>query len=109
MSAESSADDNQVTRTKLEHLRLIMEQRRARRKARREARASPYAARAASAATSWSSEATTLVTSKAPSASGGPRGGEAGTAQGIDVEGSEKDGGGDSATLCELNTGTVVA
>ncbi|RXG72818.1 Midnolin-B [Armadillidium vulgare] len=102
---ESSTDDNQVTRTKLEHLRFIMEQRRARRKARREARASPYAAHS-STTTSWSSETTTLVASKSTSANNSSRG-EGGT-QGLDVEGKEKEGN-DSAALCELNTGTVVA
>ncbi|XP_067009421.2 midnolin homolog isoform X2 [Anabrus simplex] len=38
----SLSRENQATRGKMEHLRLIMEERRARRRARREARAAPY-------------------------------------------------------------------
>ena len=43
-----STDQLQVTREKMEQLRRIMEERKAKRRARREARASPYS-------TSWSS------------------------------------------------------
>ena len=43
------AEENQATRGKLEQLRAVMEERRARRRARREARAAPYS-------TSWSSK-----------------------------------------------------
>jgi len=38
------AEENQATRGKLEQLRVVMEERRARRRARREARAAPYSA-----------------------------------------------------------------
>ena len=38
------AEENQATRGKLEQLRMVMEERRARRRARREARAAPYSA-----------------------------------------------------------------
>ena len=43
------AEENQATRGKLEQLRMVMEERRARRRARREARAAPYS-------TTWSSK-----------------------------------------------------
>jgi hypothetical protein len=45
------AEENQATRGKLEQLRMVMEERRARRRARREARAAPY-----STAGNWSSK-----------------------------------------------------
>ncbi|XP_049813573.1 midnolin [Schistocerca nitens] len=46
--------ENQATRGKMEHLRLIMEERRARRRARREARAAPYT-------TQWSAKSEQLA------------------------------------------------
>nr|CAD7460096.1 unnamed protein product [Timema tahoe] len=45
--------ENQATRGKMEHLRLIMEERRARRRARREARVAPYT-------TQWSAKSESL-------------------------------------------------
>lgn len=49
----SLSRENQATRGKMEHLRLIMEERRARRRARREARAAPYT-------TQWSAKSESL-------------------------------------------------
>ena len=74
-------DENQVTRSKLEHLRFIMEEKKARRKARREARSCPYGRQEDSPA--W-----------APS-----------PANGLEVKDKQQD----PAVLCELNSGTVVA
>jgi hypothetical protein len=45
------AEENQATRGKVEQLRMVMEERRARRRARREARAAPY-----STSGNWSSK-----------------------------------------------------
>lgn len=50
----SLSRENQATRGKMEHLRLIMEERRARRRARREARAAPYT-------TQWSAKSEQLA------------------------------------------------
>ncbi|KAK7872595.1 hypothetical protein R5R35_001933 [Gryllus longicercus] len=54
----SLSRENQATRGKMEHLRLIMEERRARRRARREARAAPYT-------TQWSAKSESLPQSSA--------------------------------------------
>ena len=56
--------ENQATRGKMEHLRLIMEERRARRRARREARSAPYTV------TQWSAKSESLSTQQNPAASG---------------------------------------
>ena len=95
---DTAADENKATRTKLEQLRFIMEQRRARRKARREARTSPYTTHVPA---TWSSEATTLVTSQA--------GNTKKATQGMEVDSGDSEASGDQNTLCELNSGTVVA
>ncbi|XP_069190692.1 midnolin homolog isoform X2 [Procambarus clarkii] len=93
-----SGDENQAMRTKVEQLRLIMEQRRARRKARRDARTRPYPHTSASWATDTSVPTVVATSSTAP----------ASTTQAMDVDGSKADGT-DPATLCELNSETVVA
>ncbi|XP_053652916.2 midnolin homolog isoform X2 [Cherax quadricarinatus] len=95
---QDSGDENQAMRTKVEQLRLIMEQRRARRKARRDARTRPYPHTSASWATD-TSVPTVVTASSTASAS---------TAQAMEVDGSKADGT-DPATLCELNSETVVA
>lgn len=92
-----SGDENQAMRNKVEQLRLIMEQRRARRKARRDARAQPYPHTAASWASS-SNVPTVVTTSTATTAA----------SQAMEVDGTNPDGT-DPATLCELNSETVVA
>lgn len=93
-----SGDENQAMRTKVEQLRLIMEQRRARRKARRDARARPYPHTAASWATDTTVPAVVTTTSTAA----------ASATQAMDVDGGDTDGT-DPTTLCELNSETVVA
>ncbi|KAG7154936.1 Midnolin-B-like [Homarus americanus] len=94
---QDSGDENQAMRTKVEQLRLIMEQRRARRKARRDARTRPYPHTAASWATDTSVPTVVATSSTATSAT-----------QAMDVDGSKPDGT-DPTTLCELNSETVVA
>lgn len=91
-----SSDENQVMRTKVEQLRLIMEQRRARRKARRDARARPYPH-----ATSWAGDTTTVPTVVTTSTASAP-------AQPMEVDPSQTDPT-DPTALCELNSETVVA
>ncbi|XP_037792528.1 LOW QUALITY PROTEIN: midnolin-A-like [Penaeus monodon] len=95
---QDSGDENQAMRTKVEQLRLIMEQRRARRKARRDARARPYPHTAASWATDTTVPAVVTTTSTAA----------ASATQAMDVDGGDTDGT-DPTTLCELNSETVVA
>lgn len=84
-------------RTKVEQLRLIMEQRRARRKARRDARARPYP----TTPSSWTSDTTvpTVVTTSSTTAS---------ATQAMDVDSGTAEGA-DPTALCELNSETVVA
>ena len=53
-----STDQLQVTREKMEQLRRIMEERKAKRRARREARASPYS-------TSWSLKSSEAIAATA--------------------------------------------
>ncbi|XP_071546255.1 midnolin isoform X2 [Panulirus ornatus] len=95
---QDSGDENQAMRTKVEQLRMIMEQRRARRKARRDARARPYPHTAAS----WSTDTSvpTVVTTSGTAATS--------TTQAMDVDSGKADGA-DPTTLCELNSETVVA
>lgn len=95
---QDSGDENQAMRTKVEQLRMIMEQRRARRKARRDARARPYPHTAASWATDTS--VPTVVTTSGTAATS--------TTQAMDVDSGKADGA-DPTTLCELNSETVVA
>ncbi|KAK7079524.1 hypothetical protein SK128_009117 [Halocaridina rubra] len=97
-SEQDSGDENQAMRTKVEQLRLIMEQRRARRKARRDARAQPYPHNAASWATNSSVPTVVTTTSTATTAA----------SQSMEVDANDADGV-DPATLCELNSETVVA
>lgn len=94
---QDSGDENQAMRTKVEQLRLIMEQRRARRKARRDARARPYP----TTPSSWTSDTTvpTVVTTSSTTTS---------ATQAMDVDSGTAEGT-DPATLCELNSETVVA
>lgn len=95
---QDSGDENQAMRTKVEQLRFIMEQRRARRKARRDARAQPYPHTAASWATNSSVPTVVTTTSTATTTA----------TQAMDVDGNGADGV-DPTTLCELNSETVVA
>ncbi|MPC22155.1 Midnolin-A [Portunus trituberculatus] len=90
-------DENQAMRTKVEQLRLIMEQRRARRKARRDARARPYP----TTPSSWTSDTTvpTVVTTSSTTTS---------ATQAMDVDSGTAEGT-DPTALCELNSETVVA
>lgn len=98
MLLTDSGDENQAMRTKVEQLRLIMEQRRARRKARRDARSRPYP----HTPSTWTSDTTvpTVVTTSSTTAS---------ATQAMDVDSSGTAEATDPTALCELNSETVVA
>jgi len=87
--------ENQATRGKMEQLRLIMQERRARRRARREARSAPYTL------TQWSAKSESLSTQQNPA--GGPGSG----AGSLGTHGDEPMDTAGSATgeqhVCELN------
>ncbi|XP_069703392.1 midnolin-A-like [Periplaneta americana] len=83
--------ENQATRGKMEQLRLIMEERRARRRARREARSAPYTV------TQWSAKSESLTTQQ-NSATGGASLGAHGD-EPMDTTGSAAG----EQHVCELN------
>lgn len=62
------SQENQATRGKMEQLRLIMQERRARRRARREARLAPYTL------TQWSAKSESLSTQQNPAGGTGSLG-----------------------------------
>jgi len=99
------AEENQATRGKLEQLRMVMEERRARRRARREARVAPYSWTPKSEANSSSSlfQTPTLVP--------GSLGDCETAAPGASDSNSSMDTSDNSSTaeLRELNTEPVVA
>ncbi|XP_021916829.1 midnolin homolog [Zootermopsis nevadensis] len=82
------SQENQATRGKMEQLRLIMEERRARRRARREARSAPYTV------TQWSAKSESLSTQN------NPAGGRTHGDEPMDTAGSAATG---EQHVCELN------
>lgn len=91
LSTEESltlSQENQATRGKMEQLRLIMEERRARRRARREARSAPYTV------TQWSAKSESLSTQN------NPAGGRTHGDEPMDTAGSAATG---EQHVCELN------
>ena len=97
------AEENQATRGKLEQLRMVMEERRARRRARREARVAPYSWTPKSEANSTSSlfQTPTLVPGSL---------GDCETAAASDSNSSmDTSDSSSTAELRELNTEPVVA
>lgn len=107
------AEENQATRGKLEQLRMVMEERRARRRARREARAAPYSA-------AWSAKNGAGAPAGLNSLTGCGAGGfgvqqspHAASAGSLDCSDSSMDtsdtAGGTAELVRELNTEPVVA
>lgn len=89
------SQENQATRGKMEQLRLIMQERRARRRARREARLAPYTL------TQWSAKSESLSTQQNPAGGPGSGTGSLGTHgdEPMDTTGSSAG----EQHVCELN------
>ncbi|PNF17695.1 hypothetical protein B7P43_G07349 [Cryptotermes secundus] len=89
------SQENQATRGKMEQLRLIMQERRARRRARREARLAPYTL------TQWSAKSESLSTQQNPAGGPGSGAGSLGTHgdEPMDTTGSSAG----EQHVCELN------
>lgn len=89
------SQENQATRGKMEQLRLIMQERRARRRARREARLAPYTL------TQWSAKSESLSTQQNPAGGPGAGAGSLGTHgdEPMDTTGSSTG----EQHVCELN------
>lgn len=102
------AEENQATRGKLEQLRMVMEERRARRRARREARAAPYTSgwSSKSGADPSAAEPAGSFVSAAPSPAAGSLDCEAAAS---DSSMDTSDATNTGAELRELNTEPVVA